>query len=144
MGVVGGTVVLVVVVDGGVVVVGGGVVVVVLRVGLGSGGALAGDVATGGPLSTSSSAPGGRVRNGVRDEVLGLDGAKAVMAAPLTPVVVLGLFALAVGTVVVPCTCWTASVGGGRVSVTAKAHTAPLTASTATTSVTPGYQIPSR
>jgi hypothetical protein len=119
-------------------------VVVVLWVGLGSGGVLACDVANGGLLGTSSSAPGGRVRIGVRDEVLGLDGGKAVMVAPLTPVVVLGLFALAVGTVVVPCTCWTASVGGGRVSVTAKAHAAPMTASTATTSVTPGYQTPSR
>ena len=59
-------------------------------------------------------------------------------------VVVVVLLAVAVGTVVVAVTCWTESVGGGDPPVSAKAHTAPLTASTATTSATPGYQTPSR
>jgi hypothetical protein len=89
MGPVGGTVVVVVlvvvvlvVVSGGrVVVVGGGVVVVVVSVRLGKGGVLADDVATGGLLSTSSSAPGDRVG------VLRLDGAKGVSAAPSPPFV---------------------------------------------------------
>jgi hypothetical protein len=89
MGPIGGTVVVVVlvvvvlvVVSGGrVVVVGGGVVVVVLSVRLGKGGMFADDVATDGLLSTSSSAPGGRVG------VLRLDGAKGVSAALSPPFV---------------------------------------------------------
>jgi hypothetical protein len=93
VGPVGGTVVvvvvvvlvggLVVVVVGGlvVVVVVGGIVVVVLRVGLGTGGVLAEDVATGGLLSTSSRAPRGRVG------VLRLDGVKGVNATPSPPFV---------------------------------------------------------
>lgn len=66
------------------------------------------------------------------------------MVVPTTFVVVVVLLATAVGTVVVPFTCTIESVGAGGVSVAAKAHTAPLTASTATTSPTPGYQTPSR
>lgn len=92
MGPVGGTVVVVVVVVlvgglvvvvGGlvVVVVGGGIVVVVLKGGLGTGGVLAEDVATGGLLSTSSRAPRGRVG------LLRLDGVKGVNATPSPPFV---------------------------------------------------------
>lgn len=46
--------VVVVVLGGLVAVVGGSVVVVVLRIGVRGGGALAGDVATGGPLTSSA------------------------------------------------------------------------------------------
>ena len=135
---------LVVVVGGRVVVVGGGVVVVVvLRIGASSGGALAGDVATGGLLSVASSAPGGRDGIGVHDDVLlRRNGGEAVMVLPTTLVVVVIPFAVAVGTVMVPFTCWTESVGGVWVLGKAKAHTAPLTARTATTSATPGIPDP--
>jgi hypothetical protein len=155
--VVGGTVVVVVVVvvggravvvGGRVVVVGGGVVVVVLRIGVGGGWALAGDVATGGLLTAASSALVGTDEIGVCDDVLPRpNGGDVVTVLPTTFVVVVVLVATAVGLVVVPFTCWTESVRGG-VSVLAKAkaktHTAPLTASTATTSATPGYHTPSR
>ena len=66
------------------------------------------------------------------------------MVVPTTFVVVVVLLGTLAGTVVVPSTCWTESVGDGGVSLSAKAHTAPFTASTATTSATPGYQTPSR
>ena len=137
---------LVVVVGGRVVVVGGGVVVVVLRIGASSGEALAGDVATDGLLSVASSAPGSRDGIGVRDDVLlRRNGGDVVMVLPTTFLVVVVPFAVAVGTVMVPFTCWTESVGGGVcVLKKAKAHTAPLAARTATTSATPGYHTPSR
>lgn len=157
MVVVGGTVVVVVrgglvvvvggrvvVVGGDVVVVGGGVVVVVLRTGMSTGEALAGDAATGGLLSMASSALVGTDGIGVRDDVLPRpNGGDAVMVLPNTLVVAVGLLVIAVGTLVVPFTCWTESVGGGVLD-SAKAHTAPLTPSAATTSATPGYQTPSR
>jgi hypothetical protein len=140
--------VVVVVFGGLVVVVGGAVVVVVLEVEVGCGGALAGDVATGGPSSTSRSALGGRDGIDFRDDaLLRRNGGEVVMVVPTATavVVVVVRLGMAVGTVVVAVTCWTESVGGGgRVSVSTKAHTAPLTASTATTSATPGYQTPSR
>jgi hypothetical protein len=150
--VVGGTVVvvvlggLVVVVGGRVVVVGGGVVVVVLRIGVGSGGALAGFVATGGLLSAVSSALVGTDEIGVRDDgLLPRNRGEIVMVVPTTFVVVVVFAAIAVGLVVVSLTCWTESVGGGvSVLEKAKAHTAPLTASTATTSAAPGYHTPFR
>jgi hypothetical protein len=135
---------LVVVVGGRVVVVGGSVVVVVLRIGVSTCGALASDGAAGGLLSTASSELVGRAGIGVRDDVLpGTDGGAVVMVLPTTFVVVVVLLAVGVGVAVVPFTCCTASVGGG-VLVPARAHTAPITASPATTSATPGYQTPSR
>jgi hypothetical protein len=122
---------LVVVVGGGVVVVGGGVVVVVLRIGVNTREAPAVDVARDGI--------------GVRDDVLPRrSGGEVVMVVPTTFVVVVVLLAVAAGTVGAPFTCWKESVGGGGVLVSEKPHTAPLTASTATTSATPGYQTPSR
>jgi hypothetical protein len=148
MVVVGGTVVvvvlggIVVIVGGRVVVVGRGVVVGVLRVGLTCGGELAGDVATGGLFSPASRELPGRDELGVPDDVLPGNGGEVVMVLPTTFVVVVVLLAVAVGAVVAPFTCRSESVGGA--SVTALAHTAPVTANTATTSATPGYQTPSR
>jgi hypothetical protein len=130
------------------VVVGGGVVVVVLRIGVSTCGALAGDGAAGGLLggllSAASSALVGRDGIDVRDDGLPPPSGRAVvMVLPTTFVVVVALLAVGVGAVVVPFTCCTASVGG-RVLVPAKAHTAPISTSPATTSATPGYQTPSR
>jgi hypothetical protein len=134
----------VVVVGGRVVVVGGGVVVVVPGTGVSAGAALAGDAATGGLLSAASSALAGTDGIGVRDDVLlRRNGGEAVRVLPSALVVVVVPLAIAVGTVVVPFTCWKESVGGG-VLVSAKAHAAPLIASAATTSATPGYHSPSR
>jgi hypothetical protein len=124
-----------------VVVVGGGVLAVVLGIGPRGGAAFGGDVATGG------------------DVLLRRDGGEVVMVVPTTfvtfvtfvvvvttfvAVVVVGVLAVAVGTVVVPLTWWKERVGGDWDSDFAKAHTAPLAASTATTSTMPGYQAPSR
>jgi hypothetical protein len=147
----GGTVVvvvlggLVVVVGGRVVVVGGSVVVVVLRIGLSTCGALAGEGAAGGLLSAASSALVGRDGIDVRDDALPPPSGRAVVIVLPTTfvVVVVPLLAAWVGAAVVPFRCCTASVGGG-VLVPAKAHTAAITASPATTSATPGYQTPSR
>lgn len=145
----GGTVVVVVggrvvVVGGRVVVVGGDVVVVVLSTGVSPVGALAGDEATGGLLTAASNALVATDGIGVRGDVLlPRIGGEAVMVLPSTVVVVVVSLAIAVGTVVVPFTEWSESVGGG-VLVSANAHTAPLIASAAITSATPGYHAPSR
>jgi hypothetical protein len=125
------------VLGGLVVVVGGAVVAVVLWVGVRTGGALAGDVVTGGDVLLR--------RNGGEMVVVPTAFVTSVVGVPATFVGVVVVLAVAVGGVVVPpFTCWMESVGGGVVSVSAKAHTAPLAASTATTSATPGYQTPSR
>lgn len=135
---------LVVVVGGRVVVVGGSDVVVVLRIGVSTCAALAGDGAAGGLLSAASSALVGRDGIDVRDDALPLlNGRVVVVVLPTTFVVVVVLRAVGVGAVVVPFTCCTASLGGG-VLVPARTHTAPITARPVTTSATPGYQTPSR
>ena len=133
---------IVVIVGGRVVVVGGGVVVGVLRIGLTGDGELAGDVATGGLFTASRELPG-RDESGVPDDVLPGNGGEVVTVVPTTFVVVVVPLAVAVGTGVVPFTCRKECVGGGA-SVSALAHTTPVTVSTATTSATPGYQTPSR
>ena len=131
---------IVVIVGGLVVVVGGGVVVGVLRIGLPSGGELAGAVATGGLFTASRELPG---RDGIDVPDVPRNGGEVVVVVPTTFVVVVVPLAVAVGTGVVPFTCRKECVGGGA-SVSALAHTTPVTASTATTSATPGYQTPSR
>jgi hypothetical protein len=152
---------LVVVVVGGFVVVVGGLVVgvgglgvgagvfvvgVVLRIGVNVGAVLGGDGATGVLLSVVRSALRGEDGIDVCDDVLpGCEGADVVVVDLVVTTiftVVVVLLVLTVGTVVVTFTCWKESVGGD-VAVSAKAHTAPATASTATTSPTPGYQTPS-
>ena len=128
-----------------VVVVGGRVGVVVIRVAASGNGALAGDVATGGRLSVASSALPGNDGIGVRDDaLLRRNGGRVVVVVTTTfAVVVVVLLVLVVGTVVLTFTRWTKSVGGAE-SDAAKPHTTPVTASTATTSATPGCQTPSR
>jgi len=139
------TVVVVVLRGRVVVVVGGRVGVVVIRVAASGNGALAGDVATGGRLSVASSALPGNDGIGVRDDaLLRRNGGRVVVVVTTTfAVVVVVLLVLVVGTVVLTFTRWTKSVGGAE-SDAAKPHTTPVTASTATTSATPGCQTPSR
>jgi len=138
----------VVVVGGRVVVVvaGGRVVVVVLRIVASGGGALDGDVATGGLLSAARSALPGNDGIGVRDEALRPDGGCVVVivATTFAVAVVVVLLVTLVGTVLVTFARWTKSVGGA-VSDAAKAHTStPVIASAATTSTARGCQTPSR
>ena len=151
--VVAGAVVLVVVVGGAdvvvgrvvvVVVAGGRVVVVVLRIVASGGGALDGDVATGGLLSVARSALLGNDGIRVRDDALRPNGGWVVVIVATTFAVVVVLLVTVVGTILVTFARWTESVGG-TVSDAAKAHTStPVTASAATTSTTRGCQTPSR
>ena len=135
----------VVVVRGRVVVVAGGrVVVVVLRIVASGGGALDGDVATGGLLSAARRALPGNDGIGVRDDALRPNGGWVVVIVATTFAVVVVLLVTVVGTILVTFARWTESVGGA-VSDAAKAHTStPVTASAATTSTTRGCQTPSR